>query len=101
MEKFGRGEFHTVKYYGSTYWPDLGYGLVMEYVGGGDLRSWLLRYNPSKPHLVSIVFLSSLRIVVKIPKSVDSPKFDDSSKRIDLPKITEISFRMIIYLRSR
>ena len=57
MEKFGRGEFHTVKYYGSTYWPDLGYGLVMEYVGGGDLRSWLLRYNPSKPHLVSIVFV--------------------------------------------
>ena len=100
MEKFGRGEFHTVKYYGSTYaGPNLGYGLVMEYVGGGDLRSWLLRYNPSKPHLVSID--SSLRIVVKIPKSVDSPEFDDSSKRIDLPKSTVILFRMIIYLQSR
>ena len=61
LTQFGRGEFHTVKHYGTTFDPTCGTGLVMEYVGGGDLKTWLCQYNPSKNPLVNIN-LSILKI---------------------------------------
>ena len=69
LTQFGRGEFHTVKYYGTTYDPEYGNGLVMEYVGGGDLRSWLLQYNPSKSSMVIFWNISdSNKLVFLIPQ---------------------------------
>ena len=46
MDQFARGDFHTVKYFGYTRAPELGEGLVMEYIGGGDLKTWLQHFNP-------------------------------------------------------